>query len=143
MTYFDGTIRQQKMISKYTENNSEFVVFALYFWPKLQNCILSLSVRIQKRVWSQRQKEFRPKTLELSHPPFYTYQFMLELNNVLAYSMLALKTRFCQAAAKLATPATTLPLPCCRSLRRRRAAAAANAALLPSCHLCCQAGRCR
>ncbi len=52
------------------------------------------------------------------------------------------KTRFRQAAAaiKLAVAAAALPPPRCCCLRCRRAAAAANAALLPSCRLCCQAG---
>jgi hypothetical protein len=81
--------------------------------PKLQNCILSLSVLIQKKV--QRGRQQKPKTLDLHQPPFYVYHVYVGIENVLAYSTLPLKMRFCQAVAtKLATAAVVLPPTRCR-----------------------------
>ena len=81
--------------------NLEFVVFIPYLRPKLRNCRLSLSVRVQKKVQSGRQKNIGPKTLDL----FYTYHNMYIGINKMAYS------KRCAAAAGQRHASAKLPPP--------------------------------
>ena len=72
------------MISEKISQRTNGVKLVPYFWPKLRNCVLSLSVRVHNKICSQCQKNSIPKTLYLCHHPSTRTTCMSELKNVLA-----------------------------------------------------------